>query len=451
LELVLAWRARTDSVDETLAALERLKELARELAAELAHAYIALESAASDPGHAVKSSSGGYRRSSWRALGGEAPESMDELCDEFVFDAFHYQVLGPSHIQRLGAAPAGARPLQAGMVELTIGEPAEWLPLARDEGRRALAPCLVREEEAPRIGRARAVASGLVARGAEDGLASLPCTGGPLDALSEVPGAAVLRIYPRHVKSRGRRLRPRLPERRCTEAALAWLSRTKPPRRQVKVALEGCMQFPLPLEQAPLLAEECSRLRPDSAILLLGELPLRVEAAHLCLHSNDPNVALAFGGAGASRGELLATFDDFRSLCRELAADLSYGFVTLEPTFEPFTTRLHFTDRYSGEQAPRWGDSHWDRFVLDAFPYQLLGPGHCERLDQLPAGAVAIEQEHAELAIGDPAQWLPAESADGTASEHSPPARQRLRELGRERLAGLLSPDAERPDRVGSG
>ena len=52
-------------------------------------------------------------------------------------------LLGPGHLRRLGGAPAGAEPLDAGRVEVVIGDARSWLPTLREQGRTVLVPCLV--------------------------------------------------------------------------------------------------------------------------------------------------------------------------------------------------------------------------------------------------------------------------------------------------------------------
>jgi len=74
--------------------------------------------------------------------------SVNDVCDAVCVEAFPYQVLSPGHLARLGATPAGARPLAAGRVELALGDPYAWLPGsplregAVASAREVLAPCL---------------------------------------------------------------------------------------------------------------------------------------------------------------------------------------------------------------------------------------------------------------------------------------------------------------------
>jgi hypothetical protein len=79
---------------------------------------------------------------------------VDMLTDVLVPDAAWYQVLSAGHLRRLGGPPPGAVPLAADRVELTIGEPEQWLPghpdrdAVRAQGRDLLAGCLVDADEA---------------------------------------------------------------------------------------------------------------------------------------------------------------------------------------------------------------------------------------------------------------------------------------------------------------
>jgi hypothetical protein len=57
-------------------------------------------------------------------------------------------------------------------------------------------------------------------------------------------------------------------------------------------------------------------------------------------------------------------------------------------------------------------DEFCDEIVLDAFPYQVLGPGHLARLGGVPAGARAVAAGRVELAVGEPASWLIDPSVD---------------------------------------
>lgn len=107
--------------------------------------------------------------------GGEDIQYVAKLCDEYVIDAFAYQVLGPLHLARLGGPPPGAEPLAGDRVGLAVGELSDWLlappenpynstvnlcgrrrdPTVQDRGRGLLAPCLLRKGEGSPLVKAR--------------------------------------------------------------------------------------------------------------------------------------------------------------------------------------------------------------------------------------------------------------------------------------------------------
>jgi hypothetical protein len=133
-----------DATDaELLEHFERLKQVARRLAPELAYAFVSLEddfSAFSRAHHWPPwNLTRGAKRSWYR---------LNHVCDELCVDVFPYQVLSPGHVVRLGGAPSGARSLPGGRVELAAGDPYAWLPEnpLRDDAvaaaREVLAPCL---------------------------------------------------------------------------------------------------------------------------------------------------------------------------------------------------------------------------------------------------------------------------------------------------------------------
>ena len=103
---------------------------------------------------------------------GDADGTLGDLADVAALDAFWYQVLGPGHLARTGPLP-GARPLDGGRVELTLGEFADWIdeeraltgprphgttrePSAlRRRGRTLLAPCFLSGTQARALRRER--------------------------------------------------------------------------------------------------------------------------------------------------------------------------------------------------------------------------------------------------------------------------------------------------------
>lgn len=76
-------------------------------------------------------------------------DGSQQVADLLVPDAMWWQLLSPSHLDRLGGPPPGALPLADGRMELTVGEPEQWLPdhpdreAVRAQARELLAGCLL--------------------------------------------------------------------------------------------------------------------------------------------------------------------------------------------------------------------------------------------------------------------------------------------------------------------
>ncbi len=147
--LALGSAEPTANDGELLGTFEALRQTARLLAPEAAHAYI-------DLGGPLLRMMSAYAATDWSNSGGELPESVAGLCDELLFDAFPVQILGPGHLARLGEI-ADATPLDdAGKKVELLYEPSAWLPGAdidavRAQARDALSACLLGRSESSTI------------------------------------------------------------------------------------------------------------------------------------------------------------------------------------------------------------------------------------------------------------------------------------------------------------
>lgn len=137
-----------------VAAAERLKDLGRSLAPTLSLGMLSVTER-------------------WPALGlsppawGQVekayapPELVEAVCDELLFDAYPYQIIGPGHLHWLGGVPDGARELAGRRFELEFGPLEAWLASAEaraevlGRAREALAPALRSTDEVVQLLRLR--------------------------------------------------------------------------------------------------------------------------------------------------------------------------------------------------------------------------------------------------------------------------------------------------------
>ena len=100
---------------EQRSCFDRLREIARELAADVGYACLDFEPT-------LEGLATGLSADGWHRQGGAPPNVVArELVDERVPDAYPYQVLGPRHLARVAALET--RPLAAGRADVSLGEP----------------------------------------------------------------------------------------------------------------------------------------------------------------------------------------------------------------------------------------------------------------------------------------------------------------------------------------
>ena len=152
-----------------------------------------------------------------------------------------------------------------------------------------------------------------------------------------------------------------------------------------------------------------------------------VRAVALCSSPLTTHLALGAGGPGAV-GDLLSLVEEFTVLTRRLAHDVAYGFVDVSPTFLRFAGASHPLELFC------------DEAVFDAYPYQVLGPGHLARLGGPPPEARPIAPGRVELAAPD----LPAWVANGAGVRSVGPGNRVLRGAMRTALAPCIDLDGHR-------
>jgi hypothetical protein len=99
--------------DELLANFADLQAVARRLSSHLALASLSIQAKFVGAVYA-------HQNRGWVA-------DNELFCDEFLYDAGPWQIIGKGHLRRLGASLPGARRLEGGRVEVPIGEPRGWL------------------------------------------------------------------------------------------------------------------------------------------------------------------------------------------------------------------------------------------------------------------------------------------------------------------------------------
>ena len=264
--------------------------------------------------------------------------------------------------------------------------------------------------------------------------------------LPDADGVISLRVYPPPPPFTAPPVRAEVPDEWLSDAA-AFLDLPSAPTARLWAGVDA-VSFELPAESHLELLHRC-RATNRSASLARVDADGHVRAAHLGFGSFMPNLVLAEGRPAWTDAEIVGTFQALRSVCRRRAAQAAYGFISIDKHL-----------RYVLQEAsvPEWAalggaipfDNLCDEIVFDAYPYQVLGPGHLRRLGEMPAGAVPLEEDGFELELGEITSWMvvPPPPDDPRASRGLPPLRQPRRDLNvqewaRERLRPCLLSNTE--------
>jgi hypothetical protein len=168
------------------------------------------------------------------------------------------------------------------------------------------------------------------------------------------------------------------------------------------------LEFPVEAGGARSWLARWAKGRVTGALLVAGDLDARIRAVAGYFYGAPGGLALAAGGPAASDDDLLAGFEALKGVARRLARDVTHAFISVEPTFAGFASPFHDTEwsRRHGGAPFEMVRGSCDEFLFDAFPYQVLAPGHLARLDSAPAGGRELGGGRVELEIGEPAAWL---------------------------------------------
>lgn len=248
------------------------------------------------------------------------------------------------------------------------------------------------------------LAAHLAAEGATEGIVEALQPGGALDGLDRCRRAVVLRLFPTPAGPAGV-----LPAS-WVDLAGEWVTGDLAPGDVVSLRLLT-VEFTVPVADATATLHQAARGRAWCD-LVNGNLQDRLRTASVTF-GQAPHLALAAGGPGCTDAALLARFELLVEIARDLAPEVAYACVDLEPTFEGIGLGIPPTGwRARGGAAPNLVAGHLcDVLVPDVFPFQVLGPGHRARMDQARPGEQPLGEplggERLAVAIGDPAEWLP--------------------------------------------
>lgn len=274
--------------------------------------------------------------------------------------------------------------------------------------------------------------------GFEHGAAVL-CEVDGLADLDECPRAVVLRLFPSPQGSAGH-----LPAS-WIDLAGEWVFGDQDPETMVRLRVLGVEARVMAKEAAGIL-HGCARARAWCDVVT-GDVTTRVRTASISF-GVAPHVAVAAGGPRCDDAGLLARFELLADVARDHAAPatrwrdedrVAYACLDFEDTFGDLGTGLSGAPwaEDSGASPNRVAGHLVDRRVPEVFAFQVLGPGHVATLGGAGRDLRPIGEDRWELALGEPADWLPATAL-----------RDELRREGWQLLAPLLVRESELDDEL---
>ncbi len=242
------------------------------------------------------------------------------------------------------------------------------------------------------------------------------CAVDGLEDLDDCARAVVLRMFPQPAGGAGR-----LPAT-WIDLAAEWVFGDQAPETLVRIRVLGVERSVMAKDAAGIL-HGCARARVWCDVVT-GDVTTRVRTASISF-GVAPHVAVAAGGPRCDDTGLLARFDLLAEVARDHTgpgplgtghggrADdrAAYACLDFEETFGDLGVGLSnalWADEL-GASPNRVAGRLVDRFVPEAFPFQVLGPRHLAALGERVDGLRPIGDDRWGLLLGDAADWLPTD------------------------------------------
>lgn len=282
-----------------------------------------------------------------------------------------------------------------------------------------------------------------------------------------VPAAVILRVFA--MPARGDAL-AEVPNDWLV-VATNWVTRNSERSDSLWVG-SGLDEFRIPTSTA-LQFLEAHRRKRQQCHVVSGDVDGRVRAVNAVFVKESPNIAIAGGGPATTRDEMVHIAEELIGVAQRLAPTAAYAYITMLPTFSDFWGEIpgvewsevttppargpikgvpaelvaKFSTEYCGGvrygARPAIASTLCDEFVFDAFPYQILSPGHLDRLGEVPPDTEPLGARRAGLRLGELHSWLPIRPEDHLSRPwwlhlDLSAEGERLRDEGRRLLARCL-------------
>lgn len=158
--------------------------------------------------------------------------------------------------------------------------------------------------------------------------------------------------------------------------------------------------FPIDVGVAPQLFDRFRR-QPSYTTLFAGRLWGRARAVGIA--PLEGLFALGVAGTECSVAEFEAAASWLRQFARDRLPEFVFASLQTRPeTFDDMPVLRLLERRFEDpDRGPPWSRmmTLCDEFLPDAFPWQILGPGHLQRLGNFPPGATPLADGYAELEL----------------------------------------------------